>query len=226
MAARDGLADGPEAPFDASPSTDAGDAAGETGAEASVPPLGSMTNPAASCKALLAALPTTPAGGYWIAPQGATYNTYCDMTTEGGGWTKVTPTIPEAIVTLLRGGGAPGKQLFKCSNADTHHIESPSFTTDFAWQAPAMSVVSGTWTVDGASITCGSTNEYAANGCSKWFGVGCGNGSGNVDKLYPGVLGAAPSGDCRGSPAAHANGNFVICGTTNFLNYSIFVRAD
>jgi subtilisin-like proprotein convertase family protein len=50
-------------------------------------PLGAQTNPGASCKDILAKLPGSKDGAYWIGPLGAPAQVWCDMTTDGGGWT-------------------------------------------------------------------------------------------------------------------------------------------
>ncbi len=54
-------------------------------------PLGSENNPATDCKHLLTVQPGTISGPYWIDTDGpggnASFQTFCDMETDGGGWT-------------------------------------------------------------------------------------------------------------------------------------------
>ncbi len=52
------------------------------------PKLGSADDPAFSCKEILDAGDSEGSGEYWVLRQGSPVRTWCDMTTDGGGWTR------------------------------------------------------------------------------------------------------------------------------------------
>jgi len=99
-------------------------------------PIDCGMNPAASCKALLAALPAAGSGSYVVSATGHladAFSTFCDMATAGGGWTKVTRNIPASQVDLLR--GPAGRQMLKCSDSGSEHIISRPFAIPWSWSA-------------------------------------------------------------------------------------------
>lgn len=76
----------------------------------------------ASCQALLTALPGTPSGAYTINPGSGNVSAYCDMTTDGGGWTRLNPTIATATRTLSAAGVITGP-----NNHDNSACNSTAF---------------------------------------------------------------------------------------------------
>jgi len=191
--------------------------------------LGTEANPAPSCKALSVA--GSASGHYFVQPNPADsasrFQTHCDMTTLGGGWTQVTAAVAAANVTLLL--GTSGRQMLKCSTDGATHLISPSFTTPWQWNASAVQLVPGEWTANGVQVQCGSDPEWAKVSCTAFWGVGCNSGTGvdNV-KLIPGGMDVQSNHTCAGSTStAHTRAGFSICsGNDEFAQYVVFVRAD
>ena len=53
----------------------------------SIKPIGTSDNPGWSCKDILTKQPASKDGVYWLQAGGGAFQTWCDMTSNGGGWT-------------------------------------------------------------------------------------------------------------------------------------------
>jgi hypothetical protein len=102
---------------------------------------------AVSCKALLESSPGTPSGLYMLDPDGVTgpitpFETYCDMTTDGGGWT--------LLATVTNNSDGPNQGNWLVASPSLNNWESttasfgtpnPSLNQDF--RSPAFHSVPG-----------------------------------------------------------------------------------
>jgi len=98
---------------------------------------GSQSNPASTCKAILDAGGAPASGSYWLSAGGQPYQTWCDMTTDGGGWT--------CVATIAMGDG----NSWKHSSPNPNNWESTAafgnldLSANVDFKSPAFANVSG-----------------------------------------------------------------------------------
>ena len=158
-----------------------------------------------SCKGVLAAMPNAADGNYWIDPDGggpvAGFMATCNMSTDGGGWTRLTSAVTDSLVA-----GADYEYLY--GNIGGSWYRSPKTKLVWTWNSGQELTGEYAWWNGGnsGSLTCNGSDEKPA------FGVGCSNGGGGTEKVLP-AYGANPSGGiasvCQDVPNAFNAGACV-----------------
>jgi hypothetical protein len=160
--------------------------------------LGSKDNPAVTCKDLLAKVPGTVSGLRWIDPDGngvlPAFQVFCDMTTQGGGWTRVDESTDYAF-KIYSEGVAEQPYSYLLSDAQIDAIKAKSTEGRQAWACRTVGVGSaydlrwwpkqqvdtygGCWDPGNSAekTNSGTETSFANLPQRSWFSEDCGDPS-------------------------------------------------
>lgn len=156
-------------------------ACGSVGCAANVG--GSPESPGLDCADLLTR-GIKSSGPYWIKPGNAPVRVMCEMTADGGGWTRLTDVIAPTLKP-----GARKQYLYLYMG---RWYRSPTTTLSWSWNTSQE--LRGEYTYsDGVTVS-----TYTCQGSSEkpGFGIGCSDGGGALQKTLPIYQKDSSNGTC------------------------------
>jgi hypothetical protein len=140
--------------------------------------------PGRSCEDIVSRGDSVGSGSYWLEAGGPAFLGSCEMSIDGGGWTRLTEAIAGAL--------------------DPDATKTYLYLYEHRWYRSPPTLLSWSWST-GQELTGDyeyfdgvTTSSYTCNGSSEkpGFGIGCSNGPGGLPKTLPIYTKDPPTGTC------------------------------